>query len=152
MHGDYVSRIRVRNVELGHGRLVDGTVIVLRVAIVDVRPIRIGSPFGVEFEVSFTTGISAHSPREVLEGFKDKPVLMPGEKPPESWRQLEIVDKKSAVEEVEFNDEKLGRYTIRVEIEPLMAAVNTERKNIRGEPIYVVRWAPKISWKKINGD
>lgn len=62
------------------------------------------------------------------------------------------MDKKPAVEEVEFNDEKLGKYIIRVEIEPLMAAVNTEKKSIKGEPIYAVRWAPKISWRKINGD
>jgi len=152
MHVNYVSRIRIRNVELGHGKLADGTVIVLRVAIVDVRPIRVGSPFGVEFEVSFTTGISAYPSQKVLEDFKDKQVLMPRENLPDSWQQLGIVDKKSAVEEVEFNDEKLGKYIIRVEIEPLMAAVNTEKKSIKGEPIYAVRWAPKISWRKINGD
>jgi len=152
MHVNYVSRIRIRNVELGHGKLADGTVIVLRVAIVDVRPIRVGSPFGVEFEVSFTTGISAYPSQKVLEDFKDKQVLMLGENLPDSWQQLGIVDKKSAVEEVEFNDEKLGKYIIRVEIEPLMAAVNTEKKSIKGEPIYAVRWAPKISWRKINGD
>ncbi len=152
MHVNYVSRIRIRNVELGHGKLADGTVIVLRVAIVDVRPIRVGSPFGVEFEVSFTTGISAYPSQKVLEDFKDKQVLMPRENLPDSWQQLGIVDKKSAVEEVEFNDEKLGKYIIRVEIEPLMGAVNTEKKSIKGEPIYAVRWAPKISWRKINGD
>lgn len=152
MHVNYVSRIRIRNVELGHGKLADGTVIVLRVAIVDVRPIRVGSPFGVEFEVSFTTGISAYPSQKVLEDFKDKQVLMLGENLPDSWQQLGIVDKKSAVEEVEFNDEKLGKYIIRVEIEPLMGAVNTEKKSIKGEPIYAVRWAPKISWRKINGD
>ena len=152
MHVNYVSRIRIRNVELGLGRVADGTVIVLRVAIVDMRPIRVGSPFGVEFEVSFTTGISAYPSQKVLEDFKDKQVLMPRENLPDSWQQLGIVDKKSAVEEVEFNDEKLGKYIIRVEIEPLMAAVNTEKKSIKGEPIYAVRWAPKISWRKINGD
>ena len=84
MHVNYVSRIRIRNVELGLGRVADGTVIVLRVAIVDMRPIRVGSPFGVEFEVSFTTGISAYPSQKVLEDFKDKQVLMLGENLPDS--------------------------------------------------------------------
>lgn len=150
MQQGITSKIRVVRVELGFSRLEDGTLITHRVAVADVRVAQLESPFGVEFEVSFTTGISAHPPREVLEAFKDKRVLAPGEKPPDSWRQLEIKEKKPAVEEVEFEDSKLGKYLITVEIEPVMASVNTEVRTVRGEPLYVVRWAPKVMWRKVE--
>jgi len=152
MKRSYVAKIKIRNVELGYSKLEDGTFIISRVAIVDVRPIQVRSPFGVEFEVSFTTGISAHPSKEALNLLKEKGVLMPGETPPNHWKQLEIREKKPAVEEVEFNDPELGKYIIRVEIEPLMASVNVEKKNIRGEPIYVVRWSPKVSWRRFKND
>lgn len=144
-------RIEVTKVVLGFSRLEDGTLIIHRVAIVDVRTARTESPFGAEFEINFTTGISAYPSKKVLEEFKDKRVLAPGEKPPDSWRQLEIKEKKPAVEEVEFEDSELGKYLIAVEVEPVMASVNTEVRTIRGEPLYVVRWAPKVSWRRVEG-
>jgi len=150
MCGLNIPRVRVVNVELGYSRLADGTFIVHRVAVVDVRVVHAESLFGVEFDVGFTTGISAYPSERVLEEFRDKHILVPGEKPPQSWRQLEIVDKKSAFEEVEFMDDKLGKYIIRVEIEPVMASINTEVRNIRGEPLYVVRWSPKVMWRKVE--
>jgi len=146
----HVPRIKVTHVKLGYSRLADDSLIIHRVAVVDIRVIRAESPFGAEFEVGFTTGISVHPSKKALEEFKDKRILAPGENPPPSWRQLDIVDRKPAVEEVEFVDERLGRYAIRVEVEPVMASVNTEVRNIRGEPLYVVRWAPKVSWKEIK--
>lgn len=150
MCGLSTPKLRVVSVELGYSRLADDTLIVHRVAVVDVRVLQVGSPFGAEFDVGFTTGISVYPSEEVLEKFRDKRILAPGEKPPQSWQQLEIVDKKPAFEEVEFIDDRLGKYIIRVEIEPVMASINTEVRNIRGEPIYVVRWAPKITWRSVE--
>jgi len=45
-------RISVRSVKYGWLKLEDGTVIVQRVAVVDVSPVKIDSPFGVDFDVS----------------------------------------------------------------------------------------------------
>ena len=145
-----VPQIRVLNAELGYAKLSDDTILILRVATVDIRVIRTESPFGVEFEVSFTTGISAYPSEKALKEFRDKRILAPGEKPPSNWYQLEIIKKRSASEEVEYVDSKLGKYIIRVEIEPIMVSVYAEVRNIRGEPYYVVRWAPKVTWRKIE--
>jgi len=141
-------RINVRSIKLGYIKLDDGTIIVQRVAVVDARPVRVGSPFGVDFDLVVISGISPHPSEKVLEELKDKPMLEPNKPPPDSWRQLKILDKEPAVEEVEYFDEEVGRYIIRVEIEPLMASLNTGAKTPKGEPFYIVRWAPKISWRK----
>ena len=143
-------RISVRNIKLGYLKLEDGTFIVQRVAVVDARPVSVESPFGVDFDLVVLSGISPHPSREVLEELKDRPALRPGEQPPESWRPLKIVEKESAVEEVEYFDEEVGRYLIRVEIEPLMVSLNTGARAPKGEPLYVVRWAPKATWTKIE--
>jgi len=145
-----LPQVKVLNAKLGYVKLPDGTLLVLRVAVVDVRVAHMESPFGVEFEVSFTTGVAAYPSEKALEEFRDKRILAPGEKPPSSWCQLEITSRDPAVEEVEYTDSKLGRYSIRVEIEPIMVSVNTEVRNVRGEPYYVVRWIPKITWKKVG--
>ena len=63
---------------------------------------------------------------------------------------LEILDKKSAVEEIEYSDEEHGKYLVRVELDSMMASINTEVKTIRGEPLYVVRWAPRVTWRKLE--
>ena len=143
-------RINVRNIKLGYLKLEDGTFIVQRVAVVDARPVRVGSPFGVDFDLVVLSGISPYPSKEVLEELKDRPVLRPGEQPPGSWRPLKIVEKESAVEEVEYFDEEVGKYLIRVEIEPLMVSLNTSVRTPKGEPLYVVRWAPKATWTKVG--
>jgi len=141
-------RISVRNIKLGYLKLEDGTFIVQRVAIVDARPIKLASPFGVDFDLVILSGISPHPSKKVLEELKDKPTLEPNKPPPDSWRPLKIVDKAPAVEEAEYFDEEVGRYVIRVEIEPLMASLNTGVKTPKGEPFYVVRRVPKISGRR----
>mgnify|MGYP000477532899 CR=1 FL=1 len=151
MHHEGIRpRIKVVNSSLGHLLLGDGTLIVVRVAVVDVRVTQRQSPFGAEFGVDLTTGVSSRSPHEVLEKFRDKRILAPGERPPDSWQQLRIDEKEPAVEEVEFEDSELGKYRIRVELEPIMVSVNTDVRTARGEPLYVVRWVPKVSWKKVE--
>ena len=143
-------RIKVKRVKHGRLKLEDGTVIVQRVAIVDARPVKVGSPFGVDFDLVVISGISPHPSKKVVEELKDKPMLEPGKQPPNAWRAVKIQEKEPALEEAEYFDEEVGRYRIRVEIEPLMASLNTGAKTVKGEPIYVVRWAPKISWNKIE--
>lgn len=144
------SMIRVLKSEPGYCKLENDSLLVLRVAVIDVRATQTGSPFGVEFEIDFTSGVSSRSPPEVLEKFKDKRVLLRGETPPSNWQRIGIVEKKPTVEEVEYEDEEVGRYIIRVELEPMMVSINTEVKTVRGEPYYVVRWAPKVSWRKVE--
>ena len=144
------ARIKVKRTKYGYIRLEDGTFIVQRVAIVDACPVKVGSPFGVDFDLVVISGISPHPSEEVVEELKDKPILEPGKQPPNTWRRVKIQEKEPAVEEVEYFDEDVGKYLIRVEIEPLMVSLNTGMKTVKGEPLYVVRWAPKISWTKVE--
>ncbi|WP_338251850.1 hypothetical protein [Pyrodictium abyssi] len=65
---------------------------------------------------------------------------------------MDIVEKAPAYEEVVYSDERIGRYLIRVEIEPIMVSKNTLFKTIQGLPLYVVRWVPKITWGEIRED
>jgi len=75
-------RIRVKRVKHGRLKLEDGTVIVQRVAIVDARPVKVGSPFGVDFDLVVISGISPHPSKKVVEELKDQPMLEPGKQPP----------------------------------------------------------------------
>ena len=142
--------LSVRSSRLGYLRLEDGTLIVQRVAIVDARPVKLDSPFGVDFDLVVLSGISPRPSEKVLRELEDKRMLKPGEQPPNEWKPVPILDRKPAVEEAEYVDEKVGRYVIKVEIEPLMVSLNTGVKTFKGEPLYVVRWAPKISWTKVG--
>ena len=139
-----------KEMELGYAKLEDGTIILCRVAVINVRPIYESSPFGIDFDLDLTTGISPQPSEEAREQIKDKPVLPPGEKPPNNWKQLEIKEKKAAVEKIEYEDERTGKYLITVEVEPIMASLNTAIKTIKGDPLYVIRWVPKITWKKLQ--
>ena len=62
----------------GYSRLSDNALIIHRVAVIDVRPFTTESPFDVEFDVAFTSGIAAYPSKEVAEKLKDKSVLIPG--------------------------------------------------------------------------
>ncbi|MFP3233856.1 MAG: hypothetical protein RXR08_09255 [Sulfolobaceae archaeon] len=142
-----LNNLSFRNSVRGYVKVSDGSIIILRAAIVDVRPSQVSSPFGVEFNVNYIVGISVHPSEGALNEVKDKPILEPGKQVNEGWIQLEINDKVSAYEEVIYKDAKIGEYLIRVEIEPIMVSKNTLFK-VRQEPLYTLRWAPKISWNK----
>lgn len=141
---------RVKDVQFGYIELKDGSIIIQRVAVVDVRVLTTKSPFGVEFDVSITTGIAVRASDSVSKLLENKRILSPGEKPPDAWKTVDIVKSVPAVEEVLFEDEQIGKYLIRIEIEPIMVSLNLEVKTLRGEPLYAVRWVPKVSWKKIG--
>ncbi len=133
----------------GKMKLSDGTIIQFRVALVDAIPLQEPTPFGTEFEVNIATGISAYPSRESIEEVKENPVLSPGETIKEGWKQVKITTFDSAYEEVKYIDESLGEYKIRIEIEPAMVSKNTKVKTIRGEPLYVVKWIPKLMWERV---
>jgi hypothetical protein len=145
---DVVDRLRFRGGRLGYVRVSDGSVVVLRVAIVDARPRGEASPFGVEFEVNATGGIAVYPSEEVLREVRDKPVVEPGRLPQDGWEMVDIVEKSPAYEEALYSDEVVGSYLVRVEIEPLMVSRNTLYRNPQGQPLYVVRWVPKVTWRE----
>jgi len=147
MMSTLLNNLSFRNSVRGYVKVSDGSIIILRAAIVDVKPSQVPSPFGAEFNVNYIVGMSVHPSEGALNEVKDKPILEPGKQVNEGWIQLEINDKVSAYEEVIYKDAKIGEYIIRVEIEPIMASKNTQFK-VRQEPLYTLRWVPKISWNK----
>jgi len=149
MYESIIEKLKIKNSKLGYAKLSDNSVIILRVAVVDVRPREETSPFGVDFEVNATTGVSAYPSKEAMKKVKDKPIIEPGRTLSEGWERLDIVEKKSAYEEVEFTGETLGAYLIRVEVEPIMASMNITVRTVKNEPVYTVKWVPKVAWKKI---
>lgn len=148
MISTFSDMFTLKNFKLGYVRLSDGTSIILRVAIVDIRPLQTPSPFGVEFNVITVSGISVHPSGSVLNEVKDRPTIEPNKTPSDGWTLVNVTEKQSAYEEVEylFNE----KYTIRAEVEPLMAVKNTKYKSVQEQPIYIVRSARKISWKKVE--
>ena len=145
------ANLKVVDAKWGYIKVSDGTFIRYRVAVVDAKPLEGISPFGVEFDMNIATGVSVYPSDESLKEIESKPFIKPGTPmPKDGWKQVKIEDKDVAVEEVEFYDEKLGRYKIKVEIEPAMVVKNTEFKSISGEPLYVVRWIPKVVWNKME--
>jgi len=130
-------------------KLSDGTVLKLRVFIIDVREAGF-SPFaGIEFAVKTTGGISAHSvPEELKKAVINKP-LAPSELPKDGWEIIDIIEQEPAVVEEEVNTSK-GRYKIKVVAEAVMASRNMKYRNRFNEPIYWVSWVLKISWKPIE--
>jgi len=150
VNANIVNRLRFRDSRLGYVKVNDGSIIILRVAVVDVRVREEASPFGVEFDVNATGGISVYPSKKALDEVKDKPVVEPGKIPSEGWVRVDIVEREPAYEEVIYNDDRAGRYLIRVEIEPIMVSKNTRFKTLQGLPLYFVRWVPKITWSEIQ--
>jgi len=147
-----IDKLKFKDSKLGYVKVSDGSVIILRVAIVDVIVREEASPFGVEFNINATGGIAVRPSQNALDEVKDKPILEPGKTVSDGWIRVDIVDKAHPYEEVIYSDEKIGKYLVRVEIEPVMVSKNTLFKTIEGMPLYVVRWLPKITWDKIQGD
>lgn len=150
MRENIVDKLKFRDSKLGYVKVNDGSVIILRVALIDVRVREEASPFGAEFEVNATGGISVYPSESVLNEVKDKQIVDPGKTVNEGWVRVDIVEMKPAYEEAIYDDIKVGKYLIRVEIEPIMVSRNTQYKTLQGLPLYVVRWVPKISWNKIQ--
>jgi len=89
---------RVLSTKVGTVTLSDGTILWLRVAVVDVRAAGF-SPFaGVAFDVKAVGGVGiVKVPDDLKEKAKDKP-LMPPEPPKEGWETIDIVSIDKAEE------------------------------------------------------
>jgi len=143
-----LKKFKLKDFDLGYVKLSDGTTIVLRAAVVDIKLLQTSSPFGVEFNVLTTGGISVYPSDSGLNEVKDKPLIEPGKTPSDGWTLVDIVEKQSAYEEVEFLLNEKEKYVIKAELDPLLVAKNTNYRTIQKEPIYTVRWVTKTSWKK----
>jgi hypothetical protein len=143
------GRLNFQRTELGFVKTEDDSLIITRVAVIDIKPAERSGPFGPEFNINFTVGVAVHPSEKIREEIRGKPLLEPGKTVDEGWIRVEILEKYNAYEEVVYKDQTLGEYLIRVEIEPIMVAKNTLYKLLDDMPYYVVRWIPKISYKKI---
>jgi len=143
-----LKKFKLKDFNLGYVKLSDGTTIVLRIAVIDIKPLQTPSPFGVEFNVLTTGGISVYPSDSALSEVKDKPLIEPGKTPPDGWTLVDIIEKQLAYEEVEYLLNEKEKYIIKVELDPLLVAKNTNYRTIQKEPIYTVRWVTKSSWKK----
>jgi len=74
----------------------------MRVAIVNVKPLEGPLLYEVQFEVTPASGIVILPSREVINEVKDKPIVEPGKIPTDGWTLIDIVEKQSAYEEVEY--------------------------------------------------
>jgi len=148
MISTFSDKFTLKNFKLGYVRLSDGTNIILRVAVIDIKPLQTSSPFGVEFNVITVSGISVYPSESVLNEVKDRTIIEPNKTPSDGWTLVNVTEKQPAYEEVEylFNE----KYIIRAEVEPLMVVKNTKYKSMQEQPIYIVRYAKKISWKKVE--
>ena len=147
---DYRVQLDFQKVELGYVKTNDDSLIVVRVAIIDVKPTGKTGPFGPEFSVDFVVGISVRPSDRVKEEIRDKPTIDPNKPVEEGWVLVEISDKRCAYEEVTYRAGDLGDFIIRVEVEPIMAAKNTLCKLPDNTPLYVVKWIPKILSKPLK--
>jgi len=143
-----LNKFKLKDYNLGYVKLQDGTIIILRAAVVDVKPLQISSPFEPEFNVIIIGGVSVYPSDSALNEVKDKPIIGPNETVLSGWTLIDIVEKQSAYEEVEYFLNGKGKYVIRAEIEPILAAKNSNYRTIQNEPLYFVRWVNKVSWKK----
>jgi len=141
---------------LGFITVSDGTILKLKISIIDIKEAGF-SPFGgINFDVKVVGGIATHKvPEELRKSVADKP-LAPPRPPPDGWEILEIKEQKPAVIE-EVVDTSKGKYVVRVVCEAVMVARNMNYRTLHNEPIYWVSWVYKTSWKpvkkrKVTGD
>jgi len=145
-----LDKLKVKDYKRGYVKLSDDSIAILRVSIVDVKLIQ--TP--LQFDVITIGGISVIPSEEARKEVKDKPLAEPGKLPTGGWSLLDIIEKQSAYEEVEYiidtEDKYKEKYLIRAEMEPLMASKNSNYRNQKGEPIYIINAVTKTSWKKVE--
>jgi len=140
-------------VKSGFGRitLVDGSKLILRVAIVNVSKHPGSSPFGgVNLAVKTAGGVAIEElPEELKKAVADKPIVPPGLLPSDGWEYVDIVSQEPAFEEVEVVIDN-RKFIVRVESEAVMIARNLKYRSIEGEPFYAVNWVDKVRWKPVE--
>lgn len=132
------------NEQEGRIEVEDGSVLKLKMAIVDVKESGF-SPFGgINFGIKPTGGIAlVELPEELREMVEDKPISP--KLPKDGWEIIKIIDKQPAFEEVKVSSSK-GDFKVRMELDPIMASRNMKYKSQENEPLYHVSWANKSSW------
>jgi hypothetical protein len=127
-------------------KLSDGTILKLKILIVDVREAGF-SPFGgVNFDVKVAGGISTEFVSDDVKKLViDKP-LAPLEPPKEGWEVVDIVEQQPA-EAQEVVQSSKGEFVVKVVAEGVMVARNTSYKTPFNEPVYWVSWVNKVFWK-----
>ena len=141
-----LDRLKVKDYKRGYVKLSDDSIAILRVSIVDVKPIQ--TP--LQFDVITIGGISVIPSEEAKKEVKNKPLAEPGKLPTGGWSLLDIVEKQSVYEEVEYTTDTKEIYLIRAEMEPLMASKNSNYRTQKGEPIYIINAVTKTTWKKVE--
>ena len=98
---------------IGRIKLSDGTILNLKICIIDVKEVGY-SPFeGINFDVKTIGGVAVeYITEEVKRLVADKP-LMPFEPPREGWESLEIVEQQPAIAEVEVQVSR-GVFVVKV--------------------------------------
>jgi hypothetical protein len=141
----------VPSLGLGFITVSDGTVLKLKISIVDIKEIGF-SPFGgINFDVKAIGGVATYTvPEELKKAVADKPIAPP-EPPLDGWEILEIKEQKPAMIE-EVVDTSKGKYVVRVIGDAVMVARNMKYRTPLNEPIYWVSWVYKISWKPIKSE
>jgi hypothetical protein len=137
--------------EDGIVKLSDGSIIKLRITIVDAREAGF-SPFGgINILVKVTGGIAIKEvPEDIRKQLANKP-LPPGPEPPQDgWEIIDITEYTPAIAE-ELIETSKGPFAVMVKAEPVMASRNVNYKNEFNEPIYWLNWVYKISWKPSKG-
>lgn len=137
--------------EEGKVKLSDGSVLKMRIAIIDARETGF-SPFGgVNMSVKVTGGVaSLDIPEELRRKVSDKPHPPPGPEPPrDGWEIVDIAGYDPACAEERVETPK-GPFLVIVKAEPVMASRNVNYRSELDEPIYWINWVYKISWKPLK--
>lgn len=138
---------------LEHGtgfiELTDGTILKLKITIVDIKEVGF-SPFGgVNLDIKAIGGIATHYvPESLRKSMVTKP-LISSELPKDGWEIIDIRKQNPAVIEEVVNTSK-GKFKVKVEAEVTMVARNMKYRTRFNEPVYWASWVWKISWKPIR--
>jgi len=132
---------------VGTVELKDGTILKLKITIVDARESGF-SPFGgVNIAVKAIGGIGVVSvPNELKKRVSKKPIAPAGPPPEDGWEIVDIINYTPAAETIEVETFK-GPFQVMVKGEPTMASRNLNYRTELGEPLYWLNWVNKISWK-----
>jgi len=140
----------VKNVP-GYIKLSDGTELIIRVVIGVIDELE-KTPTGLSLGIGFRDVLAAYAPSELKEKVKEKPQPRDREHLTrlDIWEEVEIVEKRNALEEILYTGSDGKKYSVLVEIEPVAVSRTLEFKDERGQPIYHVRWGTRVLQKVIK--
>ncbi|MGC8696253.1 MAG: hypothetical protein ACP5UD_07610 [Conexivisphaera sp.] len=132
-------------VGIGRVKLSDGTELKLQIMIVDVKDAGFSPLGGVNFAVNAVGGIAtSRVPEELRKAVEGRPLAV--QVPEDGWELVDIVEFEPAVVET-VAEAKGGKFVVRVEAEPVMAARNLRYRSMDGGPYYWLSWVYKTRWR-----